>query len=81
MHRAEGTTQRFSRANRVALQRGDLLRLVTANGGGWGKAEDRALAAIESDVLAGLVSHERAMTDYPQYRALVARKGDYQPPR
>lgn len=73
VHHADGSVQRFSRANRVALLRGDLLRLVTANGGGWGKAEERSLLAIHADIADGYLSQERAMAEYPQLRSFAAR--------
>ncbi|PRA42468.1 MULTISPECIES: hydantoinase B/oxoprolinase family protein [Pseudomonas] len=62
--RAKGSTERFSRANRVALERGDLLRLVTANGGGWGPAKERSVAAVLEDVKNGYISGEQARRDY-----------------
>ncbi|MDF3935718.1 hydantoinase B/oxoprolinase family protein [Pseudomonas citronellolis] len=67
--RADGSRQRFSRANRVPLRRGDLLRLVTANGGGWGAPGERALVAIEADIAAGYLTREQAVREYPQYRS------------
>lgn len=63
--RAKGSTERFSRANRVALERGDLLRLVTANGGGWGPAKERSVASVLEDVKNGYISGEQARRDYP----------------
>ncbi|WP_152223895.1 hydantoinase B/oxoprolinase family protein [Pseudomonas sp. SCB32] len=65
---ADGSRKRFSRANRVPLLKGDLLRLVTANGGGWGPASERSLADIAADVAAGYLSREQALAEYPQYR-------------
>uniref|UniRef100_UPI001F310826 hydantoinase B/oxoprolinase family protein n=1 Tax=Pseudomonas pseudonitroreducens TaxID=2892326 RepID=UPI001F310826 len=68
---ADGGRKRFSRANRVPLQQGDLLRLVTANGGGWGPPEERPLTAIEADVAAGYLKRDQALAEYPQYRPAV----------
>ncbi len=48
--RAQWPTERISRANRVGLEKGDLLRLVTASGGGWEPAKARSLEAIQDDV-------------------------------
>ncbi len=73
VQRPDGGCQRFSRANRVPLQRGDLLRLVTANGGGWGDAAERSLEAIEADVAAGYLSREQAIAEYPQYRTASSK--------
>ncbi|WP_256832396.1 hydantoinase B/oxoprolinase family protein [Pseudomonas sp. Pse1] len=63
--RANGATERFSRANRVELHKGDLLRLVTANGGGWGPAKERSVASVLEDVKNGYISGEQARRDYP----------------
>ncbi|MNO64235.1 Acetophenone carboxylase delta subunit [compost metagenome] len=67
VHHADGRRQRFSRANRVALGQGDLLRLVTANGGGWGPAAERPLSDIEADLAAGFLTRDQAMAEYPQF--------------
>ncbi|MCU1723259.1 hydantoinase B/oxoprolinase family protein [Pseudomonas sp. 5P_5.1_Bac1] len=70
--RTDGQKQRFSRANRVALEQGDLLRLVTANGGGWGPAAERNVEAIRADIRAGYISLEQARRDYPGQMAVLA---------
>jgi N-methylhydantoinase B len=46
------------------LQRGDLLRISTSGGGGWGDPLERPLEAVRDDVLNGFVSSERAQADY-----------------
>lgn len=68
---ADGRSERFSRANRVELHRGDLLRLVTANGGGWGAPRTRACADILDDLKNGYITLEQARRDYPEQLALV----------
>lgn len=70
--RGDGQKQRFSRANRVALQQGDLLRLVTANGGGWGPAAQRSAEAIREDIRNGYISEQQALRDYPAQMASMA---------
>lgn len=67
---AHGATVRFSRANRVALEAGDLLRLVTANGGGWGPAKARSLKAIQDDIKNEYISVEQARRYYPDQMSL-----------
>jgi N-methylhydantoinase B len=52
--RHDGSRQRFARANRVPLQQGDLLRLVTAHGGGWGDPTTRSSQARAEDEHNGL---------------------------
>jgi N-methylhydantoinase B len=46
------------------LRRGDVLRLATSGGGGWGHPWDRPLERVRRDVLAGVVSIDAARTDY-----------------
>jgi N-methylhydantoinase B len=66
IHRVSGEIERFSRANRVALERGDLLRLVTANGGGWGPSSARSREAIVQDIKNGYITTDQARRDYPE---------------
>jgi len=46
------------------LVRGDLLRVVTPGGGGWGAPIDRPAADVLADVLDGFVSRQAAETHY-----------------
>ena len=46
------------------LRRGDVMRIETGGGGGWGHPYDRDAALVLADVLGGFVSPERARTDY-----------------
>ena len=46
------------------LRRGDVLRLATSGGGGWGHPWDRPLERVRRDVLAGVVSVDAARADY-----------------
>ncbi|MCZ6874995.1 MAG: hydantoinase B/oxoprolinase family protein [bacterium] len=46
------------------LQKGDLLRIVTPGGGGWGDPLQRAPARVRDDVLDGFVSVASALCDY-----------------
>ena len=48
----------------LKLQKGDLIRLVTGGGGGFGKVEDRNLDMIQADVDSGYISPEQASSDY-----------------
>jgi N-methylhydantoinase B len=47
-----------------ALKKGDLVRIVTPGGGGWGSPLDRPAEDVLADVLDGMVSPEAALTDY-----------------
>jgi N-methylhydantoinase B len=46
------------------LRKGDLLRIMTPGGGGWGDPLDRDAAQVRDDVLDGFVSAESALDDY-----------------
>ena len=46
------------------LGRGDVLRIETPGGGGWGDPLQRAPTAIHADVTEGLISESRAQTAY-----------------
>ena len=52
----------FSDGN--VLVRGDILRLETGGGGGWGHPFDRDPALVLADVLGGFVSREAAELEY-----------------
>ena len=52
----------MSEGNRLA--RGDLVRIMTSGGGGWGSPLDRPAAQVRDDVLDGFVSPESAFADY-----------------
>jgi N-methylhydantoinase B len=46
------------------LRRGDVLRLSTSGGGGWGHPFDRPPERVRRDVLGGVVSVDAARADY-----------------
>jgi N-methylhydantoinase B len=46
------------------LYKGDLLRITTSGGGGWGHPFDRPAERVRDDVLDGFVSVARARDDY-----------------
>ncbi len=48
----------------VRLKRGDLLRLMTCGGGGWGDPFTRDPLVVRQDVVCGFVSVPRALVDY-----------------
>jgi N-methylhydantoinase B len=48
----------------VELKRGDLLRLETCGGGGWGDPYTRDSALVQQDVACGFVSLHGALEDY-----------------
>ena len=48
----------------LKLKRGDLLRLMTCGGGGWGDPFTRDPMIVQQDVARGFVSVQGALTDY-----------------
>ncbi|MCG8422341.1 MAG: hydantoinase B/oxoprolinase family protein [Proteobacteria bacterium] len=46
------------------LRAGDLVRIVTTGGGGWGDPLDRDSELVRMDVVRGVVSRESALRDY-----------------
>jgi N-methylhydantoinase B len=46
------------------LKRGDVMRIETGGGGGWGHPYDRPAAEVQADVLGGFVTLAAARTDY-----------------
>jgi N-methylhydantoinase B len=49
---------------RYALKQGDVVRLITGSGGGWGDPKERDRELVEADLRAGLISEETAKTVY-----------------
>jgi N-methylhydantoinase B len=46
------------------VRNGDVIRIETTGGGGWGHPYDREPERVLADVLGGFVSPESARTDY-----------------
>lgn len=59
---ADGRRVRGGRVTGLALAKGDIVRIVTGNGGGWGDPGDRMPSAILDDIADGLVTHDAART-------------------
>jgi N-methylhydantoinase B len=55
---------RAGKVARYPLRKDDVIRLVTATGGGWGDPARRARDAIEADLRAGMITREQARTVY-----------------
>ena len=63
--RQDGTRERLpSKCDEVRVEPGDMLIYRTAGGGGWKDPLDRPVETVEADVAKGLVSPEKARTDY-----------------
>jgi N-methylhydantoinase B len=55
---------RFSRTSRYPLKKGDLIRLVTGNGGGWGNPKKRPKTSVLNDIKNGFISELDAQSIY-----------------
>ena len=63
--RKDGTRERLpSKCDEVKVEPGDMLVYRTAGGGGWKDPFDRPAEKVEADVAKGLVSAEKAKSDY-----------------
>ncbi len=51
-------------SDRNKLKRGDLVRIATSGGGGWGSPLDRPMEQVRDDVLDGFISAASARDDY-----------------
>jgi N-methylhydantoinase B len=54
----------FGKTARFHLKKGDVARLVTGTGGGWGNPDERPVEAVRRDVRDGFMTPEMAERDY-----------------
>lgn len=66
--RNNGTVERYSMATNLRIEKNEVVRLVTATGGGYGLPAERSIAAIKMDVKNGYITNIQAMENYPNYR-------------
>jgi N-methylhydantoinase B len=59
-----GTPQRYAFVSGLVTNKDDVIRVVTGNGGGLGKAQERDRALVERDIRNGLITRERARDVY-----------------
>ena len=64
VERADGSVEHLPSKARVRFYEKDRLYIETSGGGGWGNPSERDRAALERDVRDGLVSRQRAETEY-----------------
>jgi N-methylhydantoinase B len=63
--RTDGTEENLaSKISRIPVKKGDILIYQTAGGGGWKDPLDRPAEKVQKDVRNGLVSIEKAQSDY-----------------
>jgi N-methylhydantoinase B len=60
----DGAEEIYGKISRIALQKGDLIRLATATGGGWGAPAQRDPARVREDLRAGYITAEVAQEIY-----------------
>ena len=59
-----GNAQRFGKASRVPLRRGDLVRLVTGSGGGYGNPREREARLVLEDLHDEIITVREATEIY-----------------
>jgi N-methylhydantoinase B len=62
--KADGTVETYEMCTRVRVAKGDLIRLTTATGGGFGDPRQRPRERVEQDIRNGFVTPEQAARDY-----------------
>jgi len=62
--RKDGSSERYSFVSGVTVNTDDIIRIVTATGGGLGNPKDRDPAAIAADIRNGFITAERAKEVY-----------------
>jgi N-methylhydantoinase B len=61
---ADGREVVLGKCARYRLEQGEVARLITATGGGWGRPLERPVEAVVDDVRDGYVTVEQAERDY-----------------
>ncbi|NOZ33078.1 MAG: hydantoinase B/oxoprolinase family protein [Alphaproteobacteria bacterium] len=62
--RTDGTKEHYSFVSGLTMNKDDVIRIVTGNGGGIGAPAERSPAAVREDVRNGLITAERAAEIY-----------------
>jgi N-methylhydantoinase B len=63
IHR-DGTKESYDMCTRVRVVKGDLIRLKTASGGGFGSPDRRPRHLVSQDIKQGYITREQAVRDY-----------------
>ncbi len=64
LRRTDGRVERYAFATNVVVNTNDVIRIVTANGGGFGDPKKRSAQMIASDIKNGYLTPERAREVY-----------------
>jgi len=70
--RASGGRERYSLASGVIVNKGDVIRIVTGNGGGYGDPHERDREAVLEDVDSGYLTASRAAQAYGVHAKTMA---------
>ncbi len=62
--RKDGQEERYSSCTALPLNKGDVVQVVTANGGGYGSPENRPHAKVAADIRNGYITADRANKIY-----------------
>ncbi len=62
--RTDGTTEQYSFVSGLPTNAGDVIRVITGNGGGLGDPRQRDPGLVEEDIRNGLITPERAKEVY-----------------
>jgi len=60
----DGTLRTYGRVAHIDLNRGDVLRVITGGGGGWGDARKREPLLVEQDLRNGFLTEAQASSVY-----------------
>jgi N-methylhydantoinase B len=62
--RKDGSREKYSFVSGLTMNKDDVIRIVTGNGGGLGNPKERDRAAVREDIRNGLITKERASEVY-----------------
>ncbi|MFC3051890.1 hydantoinase B/oxoprolinase family protein [Kordiimonas pumila] len=62
--RKDGSEQQYSSCTAIPLKKDDVVKVATANGGGYGAPKDRPVAKVLEDIKNGYITKERAFEIY-----------------
>lgn len=65
--RNNGTIERHSMATNLRLEKNEVVRLVTATGGGYGSPDERQLENVKNDIKNGYITETEAKANYQHY--------------
>ncbi len=74
VHRANGERQVHARVTNLALQKNDVVRILTGNGGGYGDPSRRDASRMRKDLRDGYIPRAQASADVPPSPVCAATK-------